>query len=80
MASTQQNFAVLARVKSLLKSKREDRRPVCGEPIHGDGIERYGKLFCHRWHADFYRPPLPWWRRLRWPEDDGYTGAGGCCG
>ena len=62
-----------------LKSKREDRCPVCGEYIHDEGVKRYGKRFCRTWHADFYRTPPPWWRRLRWPEDDGYTGGGGCC-
>jgi len=45
-----------------------------------DQMERYGKRFCISWHADFYRPPPRWWRRLHWPEDDGYTGGGGCCG
>jgi len=79
-ASTRQNFRILAGLKSLLKARREVRCPVCGELIRGEGVERYGKRFCRSWHADFYRPPPPWWRRLRWPRDDGYTGGGGCCG
>ena len=70
---------MFARLKSLLKIKGEDRCPICGEVISGEGVERYGKRFCHPWHADFYRPPPPWWRRLRWPNDAGDGGGAGCC-
>jgi len=72
---------VLANLKSLLKIKREDRCPICGEVILlGEGTKRYGKRFCRTWHADFYRLPPPWWRRLRWPDDAGEGGGAGCCG
>ena len=80
MASSRWNFLMLARLESFLKSKREDRCPVCGELIRGEGVERYGKHFCKSWHADFYHPQPPWWRHLRWSKDDDYTGGGGCCG
>ena len=72
---------MFARLKSLLKIKREDRCPICGEVILGEGTKRYGKRFCRMWHADFYRPPPPWWRRLRWPaaRDAGGGGGSGCC-
>ena len=70
---------MFARLKSLLKIKREDRCPICGEVILGEGIKRYGKRFCRMWHADFYHPPPPWWRRLRWPDDAGDGGGSGCC-
>lgn len=71
---------MFAGLKSRLKRKDADRCSFCGELIRGEGVERYGKRFCRSWHADFYRPPLPWWRRVRWPKDDGYGGGGGCCG
>lgn len=70
---------MLAKLKSLLKIKREDRCPICGEVVLGEGTKRYGKRFCRMWHADFYHPPPPWWRRLRWPDDTGDRGGSGCC-
>ena len=71
---------MFAKLRALLKLTGDDRCPVCGESIVGDGVKRCGKRFCHPWHADFYRPPPPWWRRLRWPGDVGDGGGAGCCG
>ena len=61
---------MFVRLQSLLKIKKsEERCSLCGEVILGGGVERYGKRFCQPWHADFSRPPSPWSRRLRWPEE-----------
>ena len=68
---------MFAKLRALLKLTGDDRCPICGEVISGEGVERYGKRFCHPWHADFYRPPPPWWRR--WPDDAGDGGGAGCC-
>lgn len=71
---------MLAKLRSRLHIERKERCPICGQVIPGEGVVRYGKRFCRNWHADFYHPPPSWWRRLRWPSDDGYGGGTGCCG
>ena len=70
---------MFAQLNSLLNIKREERCPICGEVIRGEGVMRHGNRFCCKWHADFYRPPPLWWRRWRWPDDAGGGGGAGCC-
>ncbi|MBI4785995.1 MAG: hypothetical protein HY782_02990 [Chloroflexi bacterium] len=60
------------------RTKRLKRCAFCGDKIKGQGAQRNGKWFCCPWHADHYRPPPPWWKRL-FARPQGEPGGGGNC-
>lgn len=63
--------------QSAAKSVR--RCAFCGDEIKGTGVQRNGKEFCNPWHADLYRPPPPWWKRIFAPQTGEPGGGGNCC-
>jgi hypothetical protein len=55
---------VFTRFKLPWKARGEDRCPICGKVIVGEGVERYGKRLFRSWNADFFRSPPHWWRQM----------------
>lgn len=64
-------------IQTVDKKIKVERCPACGNIVLADGVVRYGKRFCNSWHADQYKPPEPFWKRLLNPKDIGKGGS--CC-
>jgi len=66
-------------LKLKLAKQTQTRCPACGNVVQGEGVVRYGKRFCHSWHAYQYKPPKPLWKRILSPEEDRGGMGGRCC-
>ncbi len=67
----------MAMFRRTRKEETVRRCATCGGEIPGRGVQRDGKWFCNPWHAERYKPPPPWWKRLFQDRNPG--GGAGCC-